>query len=99
ISDQWPVICIAPNDSIYQKSLSNFQEVKARGGRLISIGTDGSSELQGLSDEWIGIPKIRDEFSPFLTTVVMQVFAYHMSVLNGCDVDKPKNLAKSVTVE
>jgi glucosamine--fructose-6-phosphate aminotransferase (isomerizing) len=99
ISDEWPVICIAPNDKIYSKSLSNFEEVKARGGKLISIGTEGSSELQDRSDEWIGIPKIREEFSPFLTAAVLQMFAYHMSVLNGCDVDKPRNLAKSVTVE
>jgi glucosamine--fructose-6-phosphate aminotransferase (isomerizing) len=99
ISNEWPVVCIAPNDKILEKTISNIEEVKARGGRAIVIGTDGNRSLEKRSDEWIGIPEVRDEFSPFLTSVVLQLFAYHMSVLRGCDVDKPKNLAKSVTVE
>lgn len=99
ISEDWPIVCVAPQDKIYGKAISNFEEVKARGGKLISIGTEGDTELRNRSDEWIGLPKIREEFSPFLTAVALQLFSYHMSVLNGCDVDKPKNLAKSVTVE
>lgn len=99
ISDEWPVVCLAPNDRILEKTVSNIEEVKARGGRLIVVGTEGNRALEKKSDEFIGIPEIREEFSPFLTSVVLQLFAYHMSVLRGCDVDKPKNLAKSVTVE
>jgi glucosamine--fructose-6-phosphate aminotransferase (isomerizing) len=99
ISDEWPVVAIAPNDRILDKTISNIEEVKARGGRLIVVGTEGNRSLEKKSDEFIGIPEVREEFSPFLTSVVLQLFAYHMSVLRGCDVDKPKNLAKSVTVE
>ncbi|MDB5037976.1 MAG: glmS-2 [Bacteriovoracaceae bacterium] len=99
ISNDWPVVCVAPNDRIIEKTISNIEEVKARGGRLIVIGTEGNKALEKKSDAWIGIPEIREEFTPFLTSVVLQLFAYHMSVLRGCDVDKPKNLAKSVTVE
>ncbi len=99
ISEHWPVVCLAPDDSVSSKMMSNIEEVKARGGRVMSIGTQGNHELESKSDVFIGIPKIREDFSPFLTAIVMQFFAYHMSVLRGCDVDKPRNLAKSVTVE
>lgn len=99
IGEDWPVICLAPQDSIREKMISNIEEVRARGGKTIVVGTEGDEELRSKADEWIAIPKIREELHPFLTTVVLQLFAYHMSVLRGCDVDKPKNLAKSVTVE
>jgi glucosamine--fructose-6-phosphate aminotransferase (isomerizing) len=99
ISDDWPVVCVAPNGEYQEKMLSNTQEVRARGGQVILIGTQGMKNTELYSQEFIGIPEVREEFSPFLTTVVLQLFAYHMSVLRGCDVDKPKNLAKSVTVE
>lgn len=99
ISEEWPVVCVAPNDRIIEKTVSNIEEVKARGGQMIVVGTEGNRHLEKKSDAFIGIPEVREEFSPFLTSVVLQIFAYHMSVLRGCDVDKPKNLAKSVTVE
>lgn len=99
ISDQWPVVCIAPNDRLFPKMYSNIETVKARSGRVISIGFEGHKQLQNISDEYIGIPKVRDELSPFLTNTVLQLFSYHMAVLRGNNVDKPKNLAKSVTVE
>jgi len=99
ISDQWPVVCVAPEGENQEKMISNIKEVQARGGRVILIGTEGQKNVQEFSSEFIAIPKVRDELSPFLTTVALQLFAYHMSVLRGCDVDKPKNLAKSVTVE
>lgn len=99
INEDWPVVSIAPKDSIRSKILSNMEAVKARGGKLLTVGTAGDEELIQLSDEFIGVPEIREELTPFLTVVALQLFAYHTSRLLGCDVDKPKNLAKSVTVE
>lgn len=99
ISKDWPVVCIAPKDPILEKMISNMEEVRARGGRLITIGTEGNKALEEKSDAWIPLPDVREELTPFLSSVALQLFAYHMSVLRGCDVDKPKNLAKSVTVE
>lgn len=99
ISEDWPVVCVAPFGDSHEKMMSNIQEVKARGGRIILIGTKGQKNVEQYSEEFIAIPEIREELTPFLTTVVLQMFAYHMAVLRGCDVDKPKNLAKSVTVE
>lgn len=99
INENWPVVCLAPDDSVLTKIQSNMEEVKARGGRLIVVGTEGNQELQDIADEWIGIPKVREELNPFLTNICLQLFAYHMAVLLGHNVDKPRNLAKSVTVE
>ncbi len=99
IDSSWPVIGLAPNDSLRDKTISNLEEVKARGGNLLIVGTQGDEKLKALAQEWIEIPKVSEELTPFLTTVVLQLYAYHMSAIKGCDVDKPKNLAKSVTVE
>jgi len=99
ISEDWPVVCVAPRGDHQEKMFSNIQEVQARGGRIILIGTEGQTEAEKIADEFIGVPDIREELTPFLTTVVLQLFSYHMAVIRGCDVDQPKNLAKSVTVE
>ncbi len=99
ISEDWPVVCVAPKGDHQEKMLSNIQEVKARGGRIILVGTEGDEEAASLAEVFIPIPKVRVELAPILTTVVLQIFAYHMAILRGTDVDKPKNLAKSVTVE
>jgi glucosamine--fructose-6-phosphate aminotransferase (isomerizing) len=99
ISEDWPVVCVAPQDGIHDKMISNIEEVKARGGRVIMIGTEGDSRAEALASEWISLPKVRSELYPFVASVVLQLYAYHMAVLRGTDVDKPKNLAKSVTVE
>jgi len=99
ISDQWPVVCVAPNDRLFPKMMSNIEVVKARSGKIISIGTEGHKQLEAASDDFLPIPKVREELSPFLTNIYLQLFAYHMAVLRGNNVDKPKNLAKSVTVE
>jgi glucosamine--fructose-6-phosphate aminotransferase (isomerizing) len=99
ISDQWPVVCVAPEDSNLPKMISNMEAVKARGGHLVTVGTEGCEEAKRISDAWIPIPKVREELSPFLSVVVLQLYAYYMAVERGCNVDKPKNLAKSVTVE
>lgn len=99
ISDQWPVVCLAPRSKIHPKILSNIEEVKARGGRILGIGSEGDTELSSLSEAFVGIPEVREDFAPILVNIVLQFFAYHMSVAKGCNVDKPRNLAKSVTVE
>ena len=93
------VICLAPQSATHEKMLSNIEEIRAREGMVITIGTEGDPELKRLSQAFWTIPKIEEMFSPVLTTLPLQLFAYEIAVLNGRDVDKPRNLAKSVTVE
>jgi glucosamine--fructose-6-phosphate aminotransferase (isomerizing) len=99
IDENMPVVVIAPHDSVYRKVLSNIEEVKARGGRVIAITTDGNGELHGLADHVIAVPSTLEMLQPILTVVPLQLLAYHIAVLRGCHVDQPRNLAKSVTVE
>ena len=90
---------MAPEGHVYQKVLSNMQEVKARGGRIIAITSAGNGDLHGLADYQLRVPSCRELLSPVLTVIPLQLLAYHVAVLRGCDVDRPRNLAKSVTVE
>jgi glucosamine--fructose-6-phosphate aminotransferase (isomerizing) len=99
IDAQMPVVFVAPNDQLYRKALSNLQEVKARGGRIIAITNRGNGDLGTLADHELKVAKTHPLLSPVLTSVPLQLLAYHIAVLRGCDVDKPRNLAKSVTVE
>jgi glutamine---fructose-6-phosphate transaminase (isomerizing) len=99
IDANMPVVVIAPQDAVYQKVLSNIQEVKARGGRVIAVATTGNSELQGMVDHIIPVPDTIDMLTPIITTIPLQLLAYHIAVMRGCNVDMPRNLAKSVTVE
>jgi glutamine---fructose-6-phosphate transaminase (isomerizing) len=99
IDEKMPVVFIAPKDIIYDKIVSNMEEVKARGGRIIAIATKGDKAIKHYSDHVIFIPEIDKIFSPLLTVIPLQLLAYHIAVLRGCDVDQPRNLAKSVTVE
>ncbi len=99
IDENMPVVFIAPRDSVYQKVLSNIEEVKARGGRVIAITTEGNGELHRLADHIISVPSTIEMLQPILTVIPLQLLAYHIAVLRGCDVDQPRNLAKSVTVE
>ena len=94
-----PVVCIATASSVYDKMVSNIQEIKARGGIVISIATEGDKHIRGHSDYVIYIPRIDELFSPILTVLPLQLLAYHIAVKNKRDVDQPRNLAKSVTVE
>jgi glucosamine--fructose-6-phosphate aminotransferase (isomerizing) len=94
-----PVVVIAPKDAVYTKVISNMQEVKARGGRIIAITSEGNGDLTGLADHQLRVPASSPLLSPVLTVVPLQLLAYHIAVLRGCDVDRPRNLAKSVTVE
>ncbi|MGI9037222.1 MAG: glutamine--fructose-6-phosphate transaminase (isomerizing), partial [Gemmatimonadota bacterium] len=98
IDENMPVVVVAPRDASYPKVLSNMQEVKARGGKLITISSEPNG-LGELSDELFTVPHTLDALLPVLTSVPLQLLAYHIGVMRGCDVDKPRNLAKSVTVE
>jgi len=99
IDANMPVVVIAPQDSVYSKVVSNIQEVKARGGRVIAVTTEGRSELNDLVDHLIPIPPTHEVLTPILATIPLQLLAYHVAVMRGCNVDMPRNLAKSVTVE
>jgi len=99
IDHEQPVICIAPDSLTYDKMISNIQEIRARDGIVIALGTEGRKDLEKMSDDFFAIPKVPEIFSPLLTVIPLQFFAYKIAVLNGRDVDQPRNLAKSVTVE
>ena len=99
IDQDMPVLALAPQDSTYQKLLTNIQEIKARQGRLILIGTEGDKELANLSDDLILLPMVHEDLNPILYTLPAQLLAYEIAARRGCDVDQPRNLAKSVTVE
>jgi glucosamine--fructose-6-phosphate aminotransferase (isomerizing) len=99
IDENFPTIAICPSDSVYDKMISNIEEVKARNGKIIALATEGNEKIQELVEDIIYIPKAMEMLTPILTVIPLQLFAYYMGVLRGCDVDKPRNLAKSVTVE
>lgn len=99
IDENMPVVFVAPHDHVYSKVLSNMQEVRARGGRIIAITTEGNGDLSGLADHQLRVPATLPLLSPIITAIPLQLLAYHVAVRRGCDVDRPRNLAKSVTVE
>ncbi len=99
IDDLMPVVFIAPRDAVYPKVLSNVEEVKARGGRVIAVVTEGDAGVSRLADHTIAIPETLDLLTPVLSVLPLQLLAYYIAVRRGCNVDQPRNLAKSVTVE
>ncbi|MEA4985372.1 Glutamine--fructose-6-phosphate aminotransferase [isomerizing] [bioreactor metagenome] len=99
ISQEMPVVVIAPSSGMYEKVVSNIQEIKARKGKIIAIVTEGDEVVKKLSDYCIEIPDTEECLAPLLATLPLQLMAYHIAVVKGCDVDQPRNLAKSVTVE
>ena len=99
IDEKMPVIVIATQNSSYEKVISNIQEVKARKGQVIAIVTEGDVEVKKMADFVIEIPHANEAFLPLLATIPLQLLAYHIAVLRGCNIDQPRNLAKSVTVE
>jgi glucosamine--fructose-6-phosphate aminotransferase (isomerizing) len=99
VDDNLPVICIAVKSAVYDKMVSNIQEIRARAGKVIAVATKGDEDIQRHADQVIYIPEISEMFSPLLVAVPLQLLAYHMAGARGCDVDQPRNLAKSVTVE
>jgi glucosamine--fructose-6-phosphate aminotransferase (isomerizing) len=99
IDPAFPTMAIAPEDGSYEKVISNMQEIRAREGRIVAVTTTGNAKLGSLADDVIEVPRNHELLMPVLTVVPLQLFAYHCAVLRGCDIDKPRNLAKSVTVE
>ncbi len=99
IDEQMPVVVIAPKQGHYDKIVSNIQEIKSRSGRIIAVVTKGDTQVRELADYVIEIPETSDALSPLITTIPLQLLSYHIAVLRGCNVDQPRNLAKSVTVE
>ncbi len=99
VTPEFPSVFVVPRDAMYEKNMSNVEEIKARRGPVIAIATEGDTHITRKADHVIHIPGTMDCLQPLLTSVPLQLLAYHIAVLRGCDVDKPRNLAKSVTVE
>jgi len=99
IDEEMPIFVIATKDASYEKVVSNIQEVKARKGKVIAIVTNGDTEVKAIADHVIEIPETDDVLVPLIATIPMQLLSYHIAVMRGCNVDQPRNLAKSVTVE
>lgn len=99
VDEEFPTVIIAPHDSVYEKNLSNIQEIKARKGPVLAIATEGDKEIKHVADDVIYIPKTLEMLTPLLSVVPLHLFAYYMGVAKGRDIDRPRNLAKSVTVE
>jgi glucosamine--fructose-6-phosphate aminotransferase (isomerizing) len=92
-------VFIATKNSQYETVISNIEEVRARGGRVIAVATEGDDEIGRLAEHVFFVPDVPEQLQPMVDIIPLQLLAYHMAVLRGCDVDKPRNLAKSVTVE
>ncbi|MEO0627989.1 MAG: SIS domain-containing protein, partial [Bacteroidota bacterium] len=99
IDEQMPVIVLATNESAYDKIVSNVQEVKARKGRVIAIVVEGDTRIRDIADHVIEIPNTAEPLTPLLSVIPLQLLSYYIAVMRGCNVDQPRNLAKSVTVE
>ncbi len=99
VDETLPVVFIATSDAYHEKIISNMQEIKARKGKVIAVINEGDEQSLSLADDVIIVPEADEILAPMLSVVPMQLLAYYIGVLKGCDVDKPRNLAKSVTVE
>jgi glucosamine--fructose-6-phosphate aminotransferase (isomerizing) len=99
IDENMAVVMLAPKDELYDKTLSNLQEAKARGAKIISVGTHDDEVLRKISDRYLGLPLLESEVNPILAVVPLQLMSFHLANALGNDVDQPRNLAKSVTVE
>jgi glucosamine--fructose-6-phosphate aminotransferase (isomerizing) len=99
IDEEMPVVVIATNKGTYDKIISNIQEVKARKGKIIAVVTEGDVTVRQMADHVIEIPETEEQLVPLLATIPLQFLSYYIAVMRGCNVDQPRNLAKSVTVE
>ncbi len=99
VSEEVPTLAICPQDSVYEKTLSNIQEIKARNGKVIAIATEGDEKMSTIADEVIYVPRVEEIFYPFVIAIPLQLLAYHIADVKECDCDHPRNLAKSCTVE
>ncbi len=99
IEEGTPVLAIATQEQLFEKMLSNMQEVKARGAKVIAIAKEHNKEVEKSADRVIYVPECNDMFASIVSVIPMQLLSYHVAKMRGCDIDKPRNLAKSVTVE
>jgi glucosamine--fructose-6-phosphate aminotransferase (isomerizing) len=99
VDEHTPSVFLIPHGQVYEKVMSNLEEIKARGGPVIAIVSEGDTRVAALADDVIHVPAVEEFLQPIITAIPLQLLAYHIAVLRGCDVDKPRNLAKSVTVE
>jgi glucosamine--fructose-6-phosphate aminotransferase (isomerizing) len=99
IDENMPVVFIATRDSSYEKIISNIQEVKSRKGKVIAIVTEGDVVIKNMADYVIEVPEASEQLAPLLSVIPLQLLSYHIAIMRGCNVDQPRNLAKSVTVE
>jgi glucosamine--fructose-6-phosphate aminotransferase (isomerizing) len=99
VDENTPSVFIVPHGAVYEKVMSNLEEIKARGGPVIAITADGDKHVRQAADDVIEVPSVPEYLQPIVTAIPLQLLAYHIAVIRGCDVDKPRNLAKSVTVE
>jgi glucosamine--fructose-6-phosphate aminotransferase (isomerizing) len=99
VDQKTPSVFVMPHGFIYEKVMSNLEEIKARGGPVIAIAAEGDQRIGEVADDVIYVPPVADYLQPIVSGIPLQLLSYHIAVLRGCDVDKPRNLAKSVTVE
>ncbi|MBI4151738.1 SIS domain-containing protein, partial [Candidatus Woesearchaeota archaeon] len=99
ISETMPTFAICPESGTYEKTFSNIQEIKARQGKIIALATEGDEKIRKISDDVLFLPRTDEILTPLLAILPLQLFAYHLAAARGCDIDRPRNLAKSVTVE
>ena len=99
VDETLPVVFVATKDSYHEKIISNIQEIKARKGKVIAVITEGDETIITMADDTMSVPEADEIVAPMLSVIPLQLFSYHIGVAKGCDVDKPRNLAKSVTVE
>jgi glucosamine--fructose-6-phosphate aminotransferase (isomerizing) len=99
VDERTPSVFLVPQGAVYDKVMSNLEEIRARGGPVIAVVAEGDDHAAQLADDVIHIPSVPDYLQPIVASVPLQLLAYHIAILRGCDVDKPRNLAKSVTVE
>jgi glucosamine--fructose-6-phosphate aminotransferase (isomerizing) len=99
IDNEMPVVILAPQDNVYRKTIGNLEEVKVRDGIVIAVASEGDIEIAEKADHVLYIPAAGNLINPILSAIPLQLLSYHIALRRGCDVDKPRNLAKSVTVE
>ncbi len=99
IDAHMPVVAVATPSGVYDKILSNLEEVKARGGQIIAVAVEGDARVAAVTEDVLIVPRVHEILAPLVNIVPLQLLSYHIAVLRGCDVDQPRNLAKSVTVE
>ncbi len=99
VDEETPSVFLAPHGAVYDKVMSNLEEIKARGGPVIAIACENDQHVEDKADDIIHVPRVPDYLQPIVVAVPLQLLAYHIALLRGCDIDKPRNLAKSVTVE